>query len=123
MIENAFKNLKNPYHLTVEPQFHWTDQKVKVHFFICVLGYLLAALIWRKVRLLTKFNITLDSLLDILGNIRLASLIEDSKTRGAVKVLYKLEEMSSEENEVMEALQIKDLHNNRPRINGVGVYE
>ena len=122
-IENAFKNLKNPYHLSLEPQFHWTDQKVKVHFFICVLGYLLAALIWRKVRLLTKFNITLDSLLDILGNIRLASLIEDSKTRGAVKVLYKLEEMSSEENEVMEALQIKDLHNNRPRINGVGVYE
>ena len=38
-VENAFKNLKNPYHLTVEPQFHWTDHKVKVHFFICVLGY------------------------------------------------------------------------------------
>ena len=122
-VENAFKNLKNPYHLSIKPQFHWTDQKVKVHFFVCVLGYLLAAIVWRKVRTKTQFSGTLDSLLDTLGNIRLASLIEDSKTRGAVKVLYKLEEMSSEENEVMEALQIKDLHNNRPKIGGVGVYE
>ena len=44
MIEHAFGNLKNPYHLALKPQFHWTDQKIKVHFFICVLGYLLASI-------------------------------------------------------------------------------
>ena len=121
-IENAFKNLKNPYHLTIKPQFHWTDHNVKVHMFICVLGYLLAAIAWRRVRLSTQFKITLDTLFDTLNNIRLATVLEESKTPGAVKAIYKLEEMSAMENTLMEALEIKDLHNNRLKVNGVGVY-
>ena len=121
-IENAFKNLKNPYHLSIKPQFHWTDQKVKVHFFICVLGYLLAALVWRKARLGAQFSGTLDGLLDTLGNIRLATILEESKTRGAIKAIYKLEEVSDIERRLIQALEIGDLHNNRPKINGVSVY-
>jgi len=121
-IESAFKNLKNPYHLTIKPQFHWTDDKVRVHMFICVLGYLLATIVWRKVRLLTEFSGTLDTLLDTLNNIRLATVLQESKTPGPVKAIYKLEEMSDMENEIMEALNIKDLHNKRPKIKGVGVY-
>ena len=121
-IENAFKNLKNPYHLAITPQFHWTDHKIRVHMFICVLGYLLAATTWRRVRLSTQFNGTLDTLLDTLNNIRLATVLEESKTPGAVKAIYKLEEMSAMENTLMEALEIKDLHNNRPKFNSVGVY-
>ena len=50
------------------------------------------------------------------------NLIEESKTRGRVKATYKLEEMSDEENVIMEALAIKDFHNNRPKLKGVGVY-
>lgn len=121
-IENAFKNLKNPYHLAITLQFHWTDHKIRVHMFICVLGYLLAAITWRKVRLKTQFNGTLDTLFDALNNIRLSTILEESKTQGAVKAIYKLEEMASMENALMEALEIKDLHNNRPKINNVGVY-
>ena len=121
-IESAFKNLKNPYHLTIKPQFHWTDDKVRVHMFICVLGYLLATIAWRKVKLLTAFSGTLDTLLDTLNNIRLATVLEESKTPGAVKAIYKLEEISDMENKIMEALNIKDLHNKRPKINGVSVY-
>ncbi|MBE7445319.1 MAG: hypothetical protein HS132_08775 [Planctomycetia bacterium] len=34
-IEHAFRNLKNPYHLALKPQFHWTDQKIRVHFYLC----------------------------------------------------------------------------------------
>jgi len=90
--------------------------------FICVLGYLLASIAWRRVRLSTQFNGTLNTLLDTLNNIRLATVLEESKTPGAVEAIYKLEEMSSMENTLMEALEIKDLHNNRPRINSVGVY-
>ena len=121
-IEDAFKNLKNPYHLALTPQFHWTDQKVRVHMFICVLGYLLAAIVRRKVRLSTEFSGTLDTLFDTLGNIRLATILEESKTPGAVKAIYKLEEMSATENILMEALKIKDLHKKRLKINGVGIY-
>jgi len=123
MIEHAFKNLKNPYHLAVKPQFHWTDQKITVHFFICVLGYLLTTIVWREVKLKAQFKGTLNSLLGILNNVRLVTMLEETKTRGRIKAMYKLEEMSDEESLLMETLEIKDLHNNRPKFRGVGVYK
>ncbi len=122
-IEQAFKNLKNAYHLALKPQFHWTDQKIAVHYFICILGYLLATIVWRQARLKVKFKGTLDRLLDILNNIRLATMLEETTTRGRVKAIYKLEEMSDEENLIMEALNIKNLHTNRPKFLDVGVYK
>jgi len=121
-IENAFKNLKNPYHLTLKPQYHWTDQKIIVHYFICVLGFLLIAIIWRQVKNEIGYDHSVDTLLDTLNNIRLATILEESTTRGRVKAEYKLEEMSEEEKRIMEALKIKDFHINRPKFNGVGVY-
>ncbi len=122
MIEHTFKNLKNPYHLALRPQYHWTDQKIKVHFFICVLGYLLASIVWREARTKAQFKGTLDTLLDTLNNIRLATILEDTKTRGKIKATYRLEEMHLEEESIIDALEIKDIHNNRLKFNGVGVY-
>ena len=82
----------------------------------------MATIVWRKARLGVQFSKTLDSLLNTLNNIRLATILEESKKPGAVKAIYKLEEMTDEEKKLMQALQIKDMHNSRPRINGVGVY-
>ncbi len=122
MIEHAFKNLKNPYHLALRPQFHWTDQKIKVHFFICVLGYLLAAIVWREVRTKVQFEGTLDTLLDTLNNVRLATMLEGTKTRGRVKATYKLEEMSEVEELIVKASGINDTHYDRLKFRGVSVY-
>jgi transposase len=94
-IEHAFKNIKNPYHLAITPGFHWTDQKIRVHFFICVLGFQLTAIIWRMARENADFGGTLDNLLDILNNVRLGTVLEDSKTPGKMKAFYKLEEMDA----------------------------
>jgi transposase len=121
-IEHTFKNLKNPYHLALKPQFHWTDQKIIVHYFGCVLGYQLSAIVWRQAKLEAPFRGALDTLLDRLNNIRLGAILEESKTRGRVKATYKLEEISDEEDAIMEALAIKDFHNRRPKLKGVGVY-
>jgi len=44
-IEHAFKQMKDTDHLTVRPLFHWTDQKIKVHIFYCVLAYRLCCLL------------------------------------------------------------------------------
>ena len=121
-VEHAFKNIKNPHHLALRPQFHWTDQKIVVHYFMCVLGYLLSTLIWRQARTHAQFNGTLDSLLDSLNNIRLAALIETSSKCGRPKVIYQLEEMSEEQNNLIKALGIEEIHLKRPHFNGVGVY-
>ena len=122
-VEHAFKNLKNPYHLAVRPQFHWTDQKIAVHNFMCVLGFLFSVLLWKQARTAAHFTGTLDSLLDQLNNIRLATLIERTSQPGKPKVTYQLEQLSDLEKVLLDALEITDLHINRPKIKGVGVYE
>lgn len=121
-VELAFKNIKNPYHLAVTPEFHWTDQKIKVHYFTCVLGYLLSAMIWREARVKSGFKGTLDTLLDTLNNVRLSILLEKTGKRGKAKATHKLEEMSDEENVLMDALNLREIHLKRPKIKGVGVY-
>ncbi|WP_169702850.1 IS1634 family transposase [Candidatus Kuenenia stuttgartensis] len=121
-IEHAFRNLKNPYHLALKPQFHWTDQKIRVHFFICVLGYLMAAIVWYQAKAHAQFSGTLDTLLDTLNNIRLSAMLEETKARGRVKATYKLEEMSDKESLLMNALGIMDFHKHRLKLQGLSVY-
>ena len=48
--EAAFRQLQDVDHLTVRPQYHWTDQKVRVHTFICVLAFLLCRLLEHESR-------------------------------------------------------------------------
>lgn len=47
-VEAAFKQLKNTDHLTVRPIFHWTDEKIRVHIFTCVLAYRLSCLLIKE---------------------------------------------------------------------------
>lgn len=121
-VEQTFKNLKNPYHLAVRPQFHWTDQKIKVHYFICVLGYLLATLLWQQAKEKINFTGTLDNFLDSLNNIRLGVLLEATGKSGKIKALYKLEEATEDENLLIKEFAIDKYHIEKHKINGIGVY-
>ena len=121
IVENSFKNIKNPYHLAITPGFHWTTHKIKIHYFICVLGYLLSALTWYEARK-TGFNGTLDNLLDSLNDIRLSRIIELSSKQGRPKVTYQLEEMSKEQETLFEALNLNKVHLKPLKIEGISVY-
>lgn len=121
-VEYAFKNTKNPYHIAFRPQFHWTDQKIKVHYFMCILGYLLTTLVQYKVKSKKAFEGNIDNLLDRLNEIRLTTLLEESDTPGRIKSIHKLEEMDDEQQNIMQALEINDYHVTRPKLNGLSVY-
>jgi transposase len=47
-VASAFRCLKSPYHLSLRPQRHGTDQKIRVHVFYCVLALLLCSLLRRE---------------------------------------------------------------------------
>jgi transposase len=96
-VESAFKSIKNPFHLALRPQYHWTDQKIIVHNFICVLGYQLASILMREARLKANFTGSMNTLLTTLDNVRLSVVLEQLNKKGKPKVTYKLEEMSEEE--------------------------
>ena len=121
VVEQAFKNVKNPYHLAVTPEFHWTDQKIKVHYLTCVLGYFLAALLWYDAKK-NGFKGTLDTLLDSLNDIRLAQLIEYTGAKGRPKVIYKLEEMSETQQTLVKIFNLSEIHLRPLKIDGVRVY-
>jgi transposase len=97
-VEGAFKRIKDPFHLAVRPQYHWTDQKIQVHGFICVLGLLLAMLAYKRARERADFNGTLHTLLEKLNAIRLATFLEAplKQSKGRYNAVYRLEEMDEE---------------------------
>lgn len=95
-VEQAFRDLKDFQHLTIMPQFHWTDQKIKIHYFICVLGYLLSMLLLKDARN-KGFIGSLNHLMDALNGIRLSRQIIYSGRQGKPKVEESLEEMTEEQ--------------------------
>jgi len=91
-IEKVFRHLKNPYYLAVRPQFHWTDQKIKVHTFICLLGLLLAEILRKKVHD-AGIKMSLDDIFNHLGNIRESVSLSFTGKKGKPRVEVQLEEM------------------------------
>ncbi len=87
-----------------------------------MLGYLLSAIAWREAKTKVAFGGSLDTLLDTLNNVRLATLLEETKNKGRLKANYKLEDMTDEEQRLMKALNIADFHEQRPRLEGLVVY-
>jgi len=121
-IEKSFRNMKNPYHFAVRPQYHWTNQKISVHFFMCVLGYLMATLVMKKIMNKTDFRGSMDTLFDELNNIRLATILEESNTPGPIKTIYKLEALDIQQNKFLSALELLKFHEKKIEITGCSVY-
>ena len=73
-VENAFRNLKNPHHLAIRPQYHWTDQKIEVHFLICIISYLLTVTTYSKVKKEVEYRGGINRLMEDLKTIRLTCI-------------------------------------------------
>jgi transposase len=46
--ESDFRQMKDPKVVSFSPMFHWTDQKIRVHAFYCVLALMVARLMVRQ---------------------------------------------------------------------------
>lgn len=98
-VEALFAHLKDPVHLALRPQHHWTDQKLSVHVFTCFLGYLLAAILHLRARRANSPYKSMESLLEALARIRRSMLVRRSAARTgkrAERVTYQLEEIEPE---------------------------
>jgi len=92
-VEAVFRNLKDPGMLATHPQFHWTDQKLHVHTFMCVMAYLLVRLLsWRACKA-NAFSGSLRNLLSELSQLRLSRLLDQTGRAGRPRVRRQLEEM------------------------------
>ena len=74
-VEAAFRTVKDPFHLAVRPQYHWTDQKIRVHVFYCLMAYLMVSLMIREIRKIGLKH-SPRQMLDLLEEVRLATYVE-----------------------------------------------
>ena len=96
-VESVFRNLKNPFHAAIRPQYHWTDQKIRVHFLSCIIGYLLTSYTYSKIKAVRPEQYSINQMMEDLKLIRLTSFIEQKKgSRGLPKVDFKLEKIKNE---------------------------
>ncbi|MHC4181082.1 MAG: IS1634 family transposase [Planctomycetota bacterium] len=89
--EQVFRQLKDPLFLALRPQYHWTDQKIQVHSFCCVVGYLLGALVRRHARSL-GYTEGLSRLLEMLNGVRMVLRTEQTGRAGRPRVHWQREE-------------------------------
>ncbi|EFI33120.1 Transposase [Desulfonatronospira thiodismutans ASO3-1] len=110
-IEYVFKNMKNPFHMAWRPQYHWTDQKIEVHGFICLVAFLLVMVAFKHARENAGFSRSPHTLLEKLSEIRLATLIDapTQKSKGRYRATYQLEEMDPDVKELADAMGIAEL--------------
>ncbi|OGF58672.1 MAG: hypothetical protein A2Y62_03980, partial [Candidatus Fischerbacteria bacterium RBG_13_37_8] len=102
-IENYFRILKNPFHFSVRPQYHWTDQKIKVHVFTCLVGLILTALLFKKLQD-NHIAISPTRMLHKLSKVRQSIIMEMSGRKGKPRTRRKLEEMDTQSYKLYELL-------------------
>jgi len=91
-VEAVFAHLKDPVHVALRPQFHWTDQKLHVHVFTCIVGYLLARLLHLRARKTIGYPHGMERLLEDLEAVRRVTVVHSSGRKGRPRVTTQLEE-------------------------------
>lgn len=102
VVEDTFKQLKNPKFLAIRPMYHWSDTCIRAHVFSCVLGLLLLSLV--RLELSQKsFFLSYPQLLDSLSELSLTQIYTTPESAP----FYKLTEHSPLSDKLYQVLKLK----------------
>ena len=105
-VETAFRNMKDSNHIAIRPQDHWTDRRIRVHVFCCVLALMLSSLLQRQTRR-NGFDLSGAQLLDTLANLREVGILQNtSRKRRKPALEITLSQMSETEKALYESLNL-----------------
>lgn len=106
-VEGAFRQMKNPDYISIRPQFHWTDQKIEVHVFCCVLGLLLCSLLQRQLHR-QGLDHSIPRMLELLNGIREVSVVYAGVGQSRKPLVQKtVSHMSPEQQQLFDALNLR----------------
>jgi transposase len=80
-VESGFRQLKDPHVVGFSPMFHWTDSKIRVHIFCCVLALAVAHLMRREAQH-AGLHRSVRELLDNLKGIQETVLLYPTGNKG-----------------------------------------
>jgi len=109
-VEAAFRRMKDPFFLTFRPTFHWTDQKLRVHAFCCVLALLIASLLRRRLAQ-NGLQHSLREMMAILSDIREVAIVYEKDSQSQQPLVRTMLSKSTPAQEKM--LEVLDLQRYR----------
>jgi len=105
-VETGFRCMKDPHHIGLRPQHHWTDQKIEVHVFCCVLALMLCSLLRRELKR-QGIDLSIAALLEQLGKIREVGVLYPAKDKRRSPTLKStLSQMSEQQQALYDALDL-----------------
>ena len=106
-IEHAFRDMKHPHYRGWSPMFHWTDSKIRVHAFTCVLALTLTSLLQRTLHQ-KGLDLSMPRMYDLLGGIRETLVIYPRRPgEKAPRAAPSHSTLSHEQQKLFEALHLQ----------------
>jgi transposase len=103
-VEDAFKQMKDTHHVSFSPVYHWTDHKIRVHTFYCVLALMLSSLLVRRLHSL-GIRTSAGQAHEQLSKIMEVLLLYPRK-KGKPKAVSALSKMSDIQSQVFKVLDL-----------------
>lgn len=104
-IEHHFRTSKSPFSISVTPQYHWTDSKIRLHMLTCVVGMVYLSIFRNKLKA-ANVSMSAGDALKEMRNLRTALYM----LSGSRKLQRRIEDPTNGQIEVLRAFgyEIKD---------------
>ncbi|MPZ83968.1 MAG: IS1634 family transposase [Actinophytocola sp.] len=105
-VESGFRQLKDPHVVSFSPMHHWTDQKIRVHVFYCVLALTIAHLMRRQAEQ-AGLHLSVRELLAELAGIEETVLLYHDGGKGRPRAQRMLTETTATQRELADLFGIE----------------
>ena len=114
-IERVFRGLKQGDWLGWDPMHHWTDRKIRIHAFYCMLGISLLHHLHKQAQAAWA-DLSLEQLLEELAQIKQFVLLYPPQgEKGPARTAYVLSQQTLAQQALVKTLGIERLHRSTPR--------
>lgn len=104
-VESGFRQLKDPHVVSFSPMHHWTDSKIRVHVFYCVLALTIAHLMRREAAR-AGLDLSVRALISELAGIQETVLLYHDGGKGRPRVQRMLTEMNDTQRQLADIFGI-----------------
>ena len=114
-IERVFRGLKDGDWLNWDPMHHWTDRKIRIHAFYCMLGISLLHHVHKQAQTAWT-DLSIEQLLEELEQIKQFVLLYPPQgEKGPARTAYVLSQQTLAQQALVKALGLEQLHRSTPR--------
>jgi transposase len=114
-IERVFRGLKDGDWLNWDPMHHWTDRKIRIHAFYCMLGISLLHHVHKQAQAAWA-DLSIEQLLEELEQIKQFVLLYPPQgEKGPARTAYVLSQQTLTQQALVKALGLEKWHRSTPR--------